>query len=180
MNKGILHNIILEAIESVVDDDDISDMVEDTVGEINEFLGQFNLSMEVDEDYDDWSSLYGGHAVAVYEGGSVFDGVIMVGLNMEAFRKYASETHSSYMTWDEIRKSLYHEVGHGLVERIRDFIDEYGDDGEELYNGNKDDLDYILGDEEDAVEEFASYMVGDGGDTALIDVARACQELGFW
>lgn len=45
-------------------------------------------------------------------------------------------------------------MGHGIVEMFNDYLQET-DDLDELYDNNKELFDWVLDNEEDAVEEFA-------------------------
>jgi hypothetical protein len=53
-----------------------------------------------------------------------------------------------------ILTNVYHEMGHGIVELLNDYLQET-DELDELYDTNKELFDWILDNEEDAVEEFA-------------------------
>ena len=126
----------------------------------NEFLGSLDLSLSIDWDYDGWDNNL-QTAIGVYEGGSVFSGEIIIGFNINNLYKYCSESikrhpwsNPSTITEEAIYTNVYHEMGHGVVELLNDYLQQT-DELDALYDANKELFDWVLDNEEDAVEEFA-------------------------
>lgn len=123
----------------------------------NKFLSQFNLSVEINWEYE-----FGDEGcIGIYEGGSVFGGIISIGFNMNCLYKVICRLIKQYpytspykMLDETIFTNVYHEVGHGLVELINDYLTET-DELDSLYDNNQQLFDWVLDNEEDAVEEFA-------------------------
>ena len=124
------------------------------------FLKPFNLSLSVnwgyDFDFDGWRDTIG-----VYENGSVFEDVISIGMNINALYKSVKQqirqwphTAPETIIKEAICTNVYHEMGHGLVELIDDWL-QYSDDLDEVYDNNKQLFDNVLDNEEDSVEKFA-------------------------
>ncbi len=142
--------------------DGVKESSEISVNRCNKFLGSFNLSLFINWEYDFDGEL--GNAIGVYEGGSVFSGEISIGMNMVNLRRYIMKSIKSY-PWSDgytildeaIQTNVYHEMGHGLVELIGDYLRET-DELDGLYDDNQELFDYIFDNEEDAVEEFAWRM----------------------
>lgn len=127
----------------------------------NEFLTQLNLSLSIDWEYNDWEYNNLNNAIGVYEAGSVFEGEIHIGFNLNNLYKVCSREIKNhpwsdpYTIVDEaIQTNVFHEMGHGIVEMFNDYLQET-DDLDELYDNNKELFDWVLDNEEDAVEEFA-------------------------
>lgn len=127
----------------------------------NEFLTQLNLSLSIDWEYNDWEYNNLNNAIGVYEARSVFEGEIRIGFNLNNLYKVCSSEIKNhpwsdpYTIVDEaIQTNVFHEMGHGIVEMFNDYLQET-DDLDELYDNNKELFDWVLDNEEDAVEEFA-------------------------
>jgi hypothetical protein len=125
----------------------------------NELLKVLNLSLSINWEYEFDGDL--SDAIGVYEGGSVFSGEIVIGFNMRTLYSYMCRSIKSYpwsdpykMLDEAICTNVYHEMGHGIVELLNDYLQET-DELDELYDTNKELFDWILDNEEDAVEEFA-------------------------
>jgi hypothetical protein len=141
----------------------------------NKLLGSLDLSLWIDWDYEFDGEL--GNAIGVYEGGSVFGGEIVIGMNMVNLRKCIMKLIRSYSFSDPytildeaIQTNVYHELGHGLVELFNDYLNE-SDDLDDLYDDNRELFDYIFDNEEDAVEHFAWCMYDNNlGESELYQV----------
>lgn len=126
----------------------------------NEFLDSLDLSLSIDWEYDSWNDDL-QNVLGVYEGGSVFSGEITIGFNINNLYKYCKTSIRNH-PWSDpytivnevILTNVYHEMGHGIVELLNDYLQET-DELDELYDTNKELFDWILDNEEDAVEEFA-------------------------
>lgn len=118
----------------------------------------------------DWQYNFEGDledAIGVYEAGGVFSGEMMIGFNMKNLYRQMVYNIKSY-PWSDpykmlnelIMTNVYHEVGHGIIELINDYL-QNTDDLDVIYDNNQELFDGVLDDEEDAVEEFA-WCVYDG------------------
>lgn len=128
----------------------------------NELLKVLNLSLSINWEYEFDGDL--SDAIGVYEGGSVFSGEIVIGFNMRTLYSYMCKSIKSYpwsdpykMLDEAICTNVYHEMGHGLVELISDYL-QSTDELDSLYDANQELFDNVLDNEEDAVEEFAWCM----------------------
>lgn len=126
----------------------------------NKFLSQFNLGLTIDWDYDFLGEEM-DNCIGVYVNGSVFEGDIVIGMNinnlykvcLEDIRKWAS-TDPYTIIREAIFTNVYHEMGHGLMEKIDDYL-QYSEYLDEIYANNKELFDRVFNDEENSVEEFA-------------------------
>ena len=148
----------------------------------NQYLAQFDLSVAIDWDYD-W---YGHRvkAIGIYERDTVFEGKMLIGFNINNLYEYFKETTTDY-PWsnpdtilkEAIHTNVYHEMGHGLVQFIDGYLYET-DELDELYDNNKELFDWVLDNEEDAVEEFAwSYYDGQLENSKLNKIVQLVKNL---
>jgi hypothetical protein len=129
----------------------------------NNYLEQTNLSIEIDYDYDEWefNSLDSEHTIGCYESGSVFEGTIEIAFNMgnlysaykEQVEMYPNSNPNTILK-EIIYTNVFHEMGHGLIEQINDYLQET-DELDVIYDNNKKMFDNALDNEEKTVEEFA-------------------------
>ena len=139
---------------------EVKEIASIAVNKSNGFLSSLDLSLSIDWEYDGWDDDL-QTAIGVYEGGSVFSGEIVIGFNMNNLYKYCSRSIKNY-PWSDpytivdeaIYTNVYHEMGHGIVEELNDYLQET-DELDALYDANKELFDWVLDNEEDAVEEFA-------------------------
>lgn len=139
---------------------EVKEIASIAVNKSNGFLSSLDLSLSIDWDYDSWDDDL-QTAIGVYEGGSVFGGEIVIGFNMNNLYKYCSKSIRKY-PWSDpytivdetIQTNVYHEMGHGIVENLNYYL-QYTDELDALYDANKELFDWVLDNEEDAVEEFA-------------------------
>lgn len=139
---------------------EVKEITSIAVNKSNGFLSSLGLSLSIDWEYDGWDDDLQA-AIGVYEGGSVFSGEIVIGFNMNNLYKYCSKSIREY-PWSDpytivdeaIYTNVYHEMGHGIVEKLNDYLQET-DELDALYDANKELFDWVLDNEEDAVEEFA-------------------------
>ena len=130
----------------------------------NKFLGQLDLSLHINWEYEDWDYNDLNNAIGVYERDSVFEGNISIGFNINNLYKWfvnEIKRHpwsDGYTILDEaIQTNVFHEMGHGIIELFNDYLQET-DDLDELYDNNQQLFDNVLDNEEDSVEEFAWAM----------------------
>ena len=132
-----------------------------SVNKANRFLNKIDLSLSINWEYDSWKYNDLSSAIGVYEGGSVFGGEIIIGFNLknlyESFEEETSmfpNSNPNTILNEIIQTNVYHEMGHGIIEQINDYLTET-DELDGIYDQNQELFDYVLGDEEDAVESFA-------------------------
>ena len=137
----------------------VKDISSVAVRKCDELLGSLNLSLSINWEYEFEGDL--GNAIGVYEGGSVFDGEIKIGFNMRELYLCMCKNIKSYpwsspfkMLDEMICTNVYHEMGHGLIELIGDYL-ENTDELDMLYDNNQELFDWVFDNEEDAVEQFA-------------------------
>lgn len=128
----------------------------------NKFLEQLDLTLHINWEYEDWGYL--GNAIGVYEHDSVWEGDISIGFNTDNLYKWfvkeikENPWSDPYTILDEaIQTNVFHEMGHGIVNMIGDYLRET-DDLDELYDNNQELFDNMFDNEEDSVEEFAWSM----------------------
>lgn len=139
---------------------EVKEIASIAVNKSNGFLSSLDLSLSIDWEYDGWDDGL-QTAIGVYEGGSVFSGEIVIGFNINNLYKYCNKSIRKY-PWSDpytivdeaIQTNVYHEMGHGIVEKLNDYLQET-DELDALYGANKELFDWVLNNEEDAVEEFA-------------------------
>ena len=143
------------------------------VRRVDELLRPLELTVNIDWEYD-FDSPYYRECIGVYEMDTVFSGEIRIGFNMDLLCKTFMKEVRDYpfsdphtMLDELIYTNVYHEVGHGLVNLLRDYLEE-SDDLDTLYDANKELFDNVLDNEEEAVEEFAwSFYDNDLGESDL-------------
>ena len=138
----------------------VTDYTNGAVQCANDFLKPLGLSLSVnwdyDFDFDGWRDTIG-----VYENGSVFEDNISIGMNIDALYQSVKreigqwpDTVPETIIKESICTNVYHEMGHGLVDLISDYL-QYSNDLDEIYDNNKQLFDTVLDNEEDSVEKFA-------------------------
>lgn len=95
-----------------------------------------------------------------YEAGSVFEKEIIIRISLPNIIKCAKENHlNQSQLSDEIRLTVYHEVGHALMEQLLDYAEYYEDISSLLDTSFGDTYFDIFNDdrctEEQIVEAFA-------------------------
>lgn len=142
----------------------VNSIVNVAVQRANEFLEQLDLSLSINWEYDSWGYNDLNNAIGVYENGSVFGGDISIGFNMaNLYKSFTSQVKEypwtdKYTILDEIiQTNVFHEMGHGIVDLLNDYLQET-DDLDELYDSSQELFDNVLDNEEDSVEEFAWAM----------------------
>jgi Zn-dependent oligopeptidase len=127
------------------------------ISKAKSYLDDFGLELEILDENDapirvddDW--------VGQYEHDSVWTGTIQVYLNMELIKRLSDEFCSAEEE-NNIVSTLYHEIGHGLL----DMIIELPEESVEAYENDPEFFDIFNDDnmsEEDIVEEFGESFVG--------------------
>ena len=136
---------------------DYQELISNILTEINEYLNDFDLSCSINTKYD--FSGYYKDCVAVYQYRSVMNnGKMRIALNIPLMLSHDLE---DYEMKEQIEISMWHEVGHGLVQWIKSLRRKDTQAKTGLFKGKiVKDLRYILNNEEDVVEEFGAYQNG--------------------
>ena len=139
--------------------EEVKDLSEYAIKSSNNLLKSINRDVSIDWNYD--FETFNKTAIGVYENDSVHTGTISIGMNINALWKwFKSETKyypytSEYKILQElILTNVYHEVGHGIIDYINDYL-QNTDELDEIYDNNQQLFDSALDNEEDTVEEFA-------------------------
>lgn len=128
---------------------------------INEFLQPFNLKAKLIKEYD-WND----NCVGIYIYRSAYTGIIRIGINLYAIESFANDYDEEFFNTQEIAEeniltTLWHEVGHGLMEHIRRMRRQDTQNKTNIFKGEMLRVaKEIIYDEEDVVEEFGEYMAG--------------------
>ena len=135
------------------DNTDYQQVINNVLAEINEYLADFGLSCSLNTKYD--FSGYYKNCVAVYQYRSVMNnGKMRVAINLPLII-----SHDDIDIEEQIRISLWHEVGHGIVQWIKSLRRKDTQMKTGKFKGQiVKDLRYILNNEEDVVEEFGEYQ----------------------
>lgn len=114
------------------------------IKEAEKYLKDFNLKLKC---VDSKEYRKNCDFVGMYENDSVFTGEILIYLNYELIKEI---TDNEYL--DDIRVTIFHEIGHALFQLVNDF------DEEDIVKYEKDFFDIFNDDngveEEDIVEDF--------------------------
>lgn len=128
------------------------------------FLKRFELDIWIDKDFDFGRKRW----VAVYEGHSVFDGTIEIGVNKKLLYNLILNKSVYYSEEMELQLyvSFYHEIGHAFFQLYREnskYI--------KLPKGMERELFCSAKKEEQMAEEFGAYMASLNGniDTGVED-----------
>lgn len=139
--------------------EEVKDLSRRAIQDSNNFLKLIDRDVSIDWNYD--FETFDKNAIGVYEHDSVHTGTISIGMNINALWKcFKSETKdypycSEYKILQElILTNVYHEVGHGIINYINDYL-QNTDELDEIYDNNQQLFDDALDNEEDTVEEFA-------------------------
>lgn len=136
---------------------DYQELISNILTEINEYLNDFGLSCSINTKYD--FSGYYKDCVAVYQYRSVMNnGKMRIALNIPLMLSHELD---DYEMKEQIEISMWHEVGHGIVQWIKSLRRKDTQAKTGLFKGKIiKDLRYILNNEEDVVEEFGAYQNG--------------------
>lgn len=150
-----------------------SDELSRTIISIRPWLSSLGYALNLD---DDLSGFHEGQ-LGEYEAGSVFEKDIIIRVSLENIRKTCREDPFLFPNFEEeVRLTVFHEIGHALVEQLLDYADniseflpelkaEYGDRFDEIFDEELDN-------EETLVEDFAR---GFGGKTKSL--LQECAEV---
>lgn len=133
-----------------------SSKLDEALSAIRPWLSSLGYALTLD---DDLSGFHEGQ-LGEYEAGSVFEKDIIIRVSLENIRKTCLEDPFLFPDFEEeVRLTVFHEVGHALVEQLLDYADNISEFLPELKakHGNRFDaiFDEELDNEETLVEDFA-------------------------
>lgn len=148
---------VIKRLNETTDNTDYQQFINNVLAEINEYLADFGLSCSLNPKYD--FSGYYKNCVAVYQYRSVMNnGKMRIALNIPLMLSHGLD---DYEMKEQIEISMWHEVGHGIVQWIKSLRRKDTQAKTGLFKGKiLKDLRYILNNEEDVVEEFGAYQNG--------------------
>lgn len=152
--------IISEAIDMVVAKKWIDEEL--IIG--NNFLSQYGLSVVFNAKYN--FDGYYRDCLAIYQNGSVKNkGRIRIGINFPLMETMIKKRDLK----SQIKISIWHEIGHGIVQYLKGLRRKDTQCGTKIFRGNMlNDFRNIINDEEYYVEEFG-YVMSDKGIFSVIE-----------
>lgn len=149
-----------------------SSKLDEALSAIRPWLSSLGFTLTLD---DDLSGFHEGQ-LGEYEAGSVFEKDIIIRVSLKNIRKTCREDPFLFPFEEEVRLTVFHEVGHAIVEQLLDYADNISEFLPKLKakHGNRFDeiFDEELDNEETLVEDFAR---GFGGKT--ISLLQECAEV---
>jgi hypothetical protein len=144
---------VIKRLNETTDNTDYQQFINNVLAEINEYLADFGLSCSLNPKYD--FSGYYKNCVAIYQYRSVMNnGKMRVAINLPLIM-----SQDDIDIEEQIRISLWHEVGHGIVQWIKSLRRKDTQMKTGIFKGQiVKDLRYIINNEEDVVEEFGEYQ----------------------
>lgn len=162
--------IISEAIDMAI----AQKWIDEELERGNKFLSQYGLSVVFNPKYDFNINRYYRNCVAIYQNNSVKNnGRIRISINFPRIEKSISKEYYEF----EIRISIWHEIGHGIIQYLKGLRRKDTQCGTKIFSGKMlKDFKYIIYDEEESVEEFGRKMANPYSDTSyLIDFLQDYQ-----
>ena len=146
-----IKRIISEAIDMTI----AQKWIDEELERGNDFLSQYGLSVAFNHNYN-FNTKYYKNYLAIYQNGSVKNkGRMKISVNFPLIEKTISD--EKYET--ETKTSIWHEIGHGIIEFIKGLRRKDTQCGSAIFRGKMlKDFKEIIGDEEFNVEEFGGYM----------------------
>jgi hypothetical protein len=144
--------IISETIDMVI----AQKWVDEELERGNDFLSQYGLSVVFNPNYNFQANSYYKKCLAIYQNGSVKNkGRIRIGINFPLIGKTISKKDYEV----ETIMSIWHEIGHGIIQYLKGLRRKDTQCGTMIFRGQMlKDFREIIGDEEFNVEEFGGYM----------------------
>lgn len=161
LNEKQVDFLIKKSIVENNDTDEYKKIINNVLAEINEYLADFGLSCTLNTKYD--FSGYYKDCIAVYQYRSVLNnGRMRIALNLPLLLSHATlDDFTFFEIRDQIEISLWHEVGHGLIQWIKSLRRKDTQSKTNLFKGKiVKDIRYILNNEENVAEEFGEYNNG--------------------
>jgi len=162
--------IISEAIDMAI----AQKWIDEELERGNKFLSQYGLSVVFNPKYDFNINRYYRNCVAIYQNNSVKNnGRIRISINFPRIEKSISKEYYEF----EIRISIWHEIGHGIIQYLKGLRRKDTQCGTKIFSGKMlKDFKYIIYDEEESVEEFGRKMANPYSDASyLIDFLQDYQ-----
>lgn len=177
MNK--VNKIIREAIENFINEeftDEILKTINGYLNDVNEYVKPFGLSVVFNKNYAFRG--YSEEFLAVYQARSAATSKIRIGINLPYLKACMTENNIPISDLKEqINISIWHEVGHGLVEFIKRLRRRATQNASNLFTREmKKDFKYITSNEEEVVEEFGAFQEGYSGYSDLDDFISEYEE----
>lgn len=160
-----IRKIVSECIVRIMESEDmgnngILEWINSEKGIANEFLKDYGMSVVYNSKYN-FDSYY-SDCVAVYQYGSVKNyGKIRIGINIPLIQSHIKKNKKRIRK--EIEVSVWHEIGHGIVEFLKGLRRKDTQCGTKIFSGKMlSDFRNIINDEEYYVEEFGNAMATNG------------------
>ena len=143
--------IISEAIDMAI----AQKWIDEELERGNKFLSQYGLSVVFNSNYN-FNGAHYENCLAIYQCGSVKNkGRIRISINFPNIEKYIGEERYEI----EVRASIWHEIGHGIVEYLKGLRRKDTQCGTKIFRGQMlKDFREFIDDEEFNVDEFGGYM----------------------
>lgn len=164
INETVLRRIIIEAATKLLDtdanDNFIIECINNEIKAANEYLNVYSMSVVYNSKYN--FSDYYSDCIAVYQRNSVKTyGKIRIGINIPLLKSFIKKNKKKIQKQIEI--SIWHEIGHGIVEFLKGLRRKDTQCGTKIFRGKMlSDFKYIINDEEYYVEEFGNSMATNG------------------
>lgn len=158
LSENQIYNIIRESLYEISNNvDEYQSVISDVLTDINDYLSQFGLSCSINTKYD--FNGYYKNCVAVYQYRSVMNnGKMRIALNIPLMLSHGLNKNEMI---EEIEISMWHEVGHGIVQWIKSLRRKDTQTQTGYFKGQIiKDLRNILNNEEECVEEFGVHKSG--------------------
>ena len=155
-----LKRIISETIDMTI----ARKWIDEELADGNNFLFQYGLSVIFNANYN--FNGYSENYLAVYQRGSVKNkGRIRIGINFPLLQRMAKKRNLRA----QIRISIWHEIGHGIIEYLKGLRRKDTQCGTKIFIGNMlKDFKNIINDEEYYVEQFG-YVMSDEAVFSVIE-----------
>ena len=155
-----IEHIISESIDMVI----AQKWVNNELEKGNKFLSKYGLSVVFNPNYN--FQRYKS-CVAIYQNGSVKNkGRIRIGINFPLIEKTVSNERYEA----EIKVSIWHEIGHGIIEYLKGLRRKDTQCGTMIFRKEmREEFKMIIEDEEFEVEDFGYEMTNGHGSSALND-----------
>lgn len=163
VSESRMHNIIRETIEDFINEesmDGLLNIINEYLNDVNEYVQPFGLTVSFNNDYPFRG--YSAEFLAVYQTGSVARKNIRIGINLPYLKTCMINNGIPLENLKEqINISIWHEVGHGLVEFIKNLRRSATRNGSDLFTREmREDFKYIIKYEEEMVEMFGAMQEG--------------------
>lgn len=165
-----IKHIIEEAVKKSITEEMILKWINDEIAKANTYLSDLGMSVVYNPKYDFERNEYYQRCYAIYQNSSVKNnGRIRIGINIPLMTRKIKQKHLQ----NEVKISIWHEIGHGIVEYLKGLRRKDTQCGTKIFKGIMlYDFKYIIGDEENCVEEFGRYKADQTSYSDLDDFLR--------